>query len=282
MKTMKTTKAEIMNENSVVKGTMVQPTSEIANLIDEGKFDFMYEIEMNRKLSTRHVHNLTDNIRGLYKIIGDRAVAPIYVVKRTDEKSGEGMTYILDGQHRVKACLSILKEDGIDIDINQVVLDGDALSNKQLVDIISVFNSSSVKWNNITYVELFAKMKTRGYPQFLKLMTNKSRKYYATNLAHLYTGSAQGLEKIKKGEKLDINAGNKRKAEFDEIVDILPQEANRAKLLRAVTTLIMLPEYNHDTFIPRLKNYVKRKTLSERFPLEEMELFNDFKELLIS
>lgn len=254
--------------------------SEIAQEIENGTFDFMYEIEMNRKLSSRHVNKLRKSILDMYVLLGDEAVAPIYVVKR--HVDGEKISYILDGQHRVKACLTILKADNLDIKLNIITLDGDRLTNKDLVEIISTFNSNSVKWNNMTYIELFAKMKTSGYKYFLELIQSKNRKYFVSNMAHLYTGSQMGLQKIKRGEKLDIMRGNEKRKQFDDIVEVFPKEAISARNLRAVTTLIMLKEYDHDKFLPIFQEYAKRRRKAERFPQTESEILKDLKELLFA
>ncbi len=255
-------------------------TSEIANQIENGTFDFMYEIEMNRKLSSRHVNRLRESILKIHPLLGDEAVAPVYIVNR--HVDGVLMSYILDGQHRIKACLSILKNDNIDIKLNLVNLDGDRLSNKELVVIISAFNSNSVKWNNMTYIELFAKMKTGGYKYFLDLIQNRNKKYFVSNMAHLYTGSPLGLQMIKKGEKLDVVAGNERRKQFDQITDHFPNEAISARNLRAVTSLIMLKEYDHNKFLPLFIEYAKRRKKAERFPNNESEIYKDLKELLFA
>jgi len=253
-------------------------TSSIVKEIENGTFDFMYEINLNRKLSKSHVRKLSEEILKLYNIISDRAVAPIYVVKRTvDNKE---VSYILDGQHRVKACIDILNNKNIDININMVVLDGDSLTNPKLVEIISTFNSSSLKWKNLTYVELFAKMKVNGYSKLLKLMQNK--KYHATNLAHLYTGSNKGLDMIKHGNKLDIHNGNKRIIEFDDITSKMPEDSLKAKTFRAITTILMLPEYNHTKFIHKFSRFAKNKINTNSFPKTETELYDKMKNIVMS
>ena len=258
--------------------TAIMPISEIVKAFEDGTFDFMYSIEMNRKLSITHVHKLTAEIKHLYAIIKDKAVAQVYIVTKTVGK--KLVHYILDGQHRIKACMDIYASDGIDINISMVLLNGDAIAAEDIVEIISTFNSSSQKWNNMTYVELFAKMKTRGYPQLLKLLQSKERKYHATNLAHLYTGSLNGLSIIKKGGKLDIKNGEIRRAEFDEIVEIMPPETLKAKTFRAITTLLFLPNYDHKAFIEKFRKFASVKIRTDKFPKTETELYAKMKSMV--
>ena len=256
----------------------VMPISEIVRKFAEGTFDYMYAIELNRKLSITHVHKLTAEIKNLYNIIKDMAVAPVYIVTKTI--SNKLMHYILDGQHRIKACMDIYEADGTDINVSLILLDGDKIPTQDIVEIISTFNSSSQKWNNMTYVELYAKMKTRGYPQLLKLLQSNERKYHATNLAHLYTGSLNGLSIIKKGGKLDLKNGEIRRAEFDEIVNVMPPDTLRAKTFRAITTLLFLPNYNHKDFIEKFTKFAALKIRTDKFPKTETELFAKMKSMV--
>jgi hypothetical protein len=268
-----------LHRNHNVTSVGTKSTSDIINEMEAGEFNFMYKIELNRELSTSHVNQLAKEIFGLYKIIGDKSVAQLYCVKRT--VNGRQIIYVLDGQHRVQACINILKVHQIDIRLSYVLLDGDILSNSELVEIITTFNSSSLKWKNITYVELFSKMKTPGYSKFLELLKQKDNKYHATNLAHLYTGSQKGLKLIKKGMKLDVTEGNKRKDMFDEIVALLPEYAKNTKILRAITNMLLLPEYKHSNFIPKFTVFSDVNVRTNNFPKTEEDFSNVLSTLIV-
>jgi hypothetical protein len=254
--------------------------SEIIEKFTNGTFDFMYSVEMNRQLSTTHVHKLTREIKELYNLIGDKAIIPIYVVVRTVKD--KDITYVLDGQHRVQASIDLYNAEGIDIEITMVNLDGNNLDPQDIVTIISTFNSSSLKWKNLTYIELFAKMGAKGYDKLLQLLQHPSKKYFASNLAALYTGSERGLSVLKKGGKLDLTEGNKRKEQFDEIVEFLPKEAMRAHTLRAITTMLMMPEYDHQVFIQKFGRFATSTKRINSFPIHEKELLGKMKEMILS
>jgi len=248
-------------------------TSEIINKINDGSFNFMHDMKLNRKISTSHVNKLTKKILELYEIVKDNAVVPIYVVKR-DSKNIDKW-YILDGQHRVQSCINIFNNHNIDIEINMVFIDGNELSNEQLIKIISTFNSSSKKLSNLSYVELFSKIRPTGYKQMLEhLKEDDHHKYNVTNLADIYTGSSKGLSLIKKGEKLDFIGGNKRKNQFDEIISVLPSKQYGTKSLKELTNILIKPNYNHGLFVKRIKRFVKRTDLKSN---NETEMFSQMK-----
>lgn len=287
---------DVMDEDETVETQMSQPVakrfikpsfpdskirvSEIIERFTDGTFDYMYSIEMNRQLSTTHVHKLTREIRELYDLIGDKAVVPIYVVVKTFKD--KDIAYVLDGQHRVQASIDLLNTEGIDIEITMINLDGNNLDPQDLVTIISTLNSSSLKWKNLTYIELFAKMGAKGYDKLLTLLKHPSKKYFASNLAALYTGSERGLSILKKGGKLNLTEGNRRKEQFDEIVDFLPKEAMKAHTLRAITTLLMMPEYNHEDFIQKFGRFASTSKKINTFPVYEKELLDKMKEMILS
>jgi len=251
-------------------------TSEIITKIDDGSFNFMHEIKLNRHISITHVHKLTKKILELYDIVKDDAVVPIYIVKR--DIKGTEIWYVLDGQHRVQACINIFRDKNINIELKIVFIDGNELTNEQLIKILSTFNSSTKKFSNLTYVELFSKVRPSGYKQILEHLTiDDKRKYNVTNLADIYTGSSKGLSLIKRGEKLDFISGNRRKNQFDEIVNVLPHKQYGTKSLKEITNVLIQPNYNHSLFVKRFKRFVNR---FDRSIHSEKEMFNQIKSLV--
>jgi hypothetical protein len=250
--------------------------SDIIKARESGNFNYLFEIDLNRKLSTTHVHQLEREISELYPIIGSKAVTPFYVLQKT--KKGKMASFVIDGQHKMEACINIFNKTGLDMDVVGVAIDGDAISTKDLVKVVSTFNASPLKWTNLNYVDVYSKMKVKGYARLKELLTSGDSKDFITALAPLYTGLTDSLSiaTIRSGKKLNEVEGNIRREQFTELAKIIPEQRRQSKILKVMSQVICLPEYNHEKFVTRFKTFVQKSY----FPKSEEDLYNKMVKLL--
>lgn len=213
---------------------------------DYGLFKY---IESNRTISKPHVQHLIQSFENNPHLVQTR---PILVNEKME---------IIDGQHRLQACMALR------IPVYYVVATGTDIESAQLM------NALQKGWGLMDYARSYAMNGKNEYREFLRLQEEYP---IASTILMLYcVGRDQNKinVKFKRGEfhmMEDRKVIEKHLGMLEDFSEVLPfwRDYNFGK---AVHDIILVPGYDHERMIRKLKGLPIKRQVSRLDYIRELE-----------